>query len=454
MPAAAPPKIIPSPRPQPSAPAARPVEPKRRNPLPLIGLVATLAIGGWFAYRYLAAPEGAAPGAAGSRPAVAGAVRTARAEVGVIDQTLRIGGRTAATDFTNVAAPRLQGPESRRALVITELAGPGSLVKKGDLVASIDATALIDHADDVHSTVVQAVADIRKRGAEHSVEWGNLLQTLQVSQAEADKATLDASAAEVRTEIDREMLKLYAEETAAQHKQLMVEQIFRKNVHAADLRILEITKIRHERHRDRHRNDVQRFTIRALSDGLVVMQQIWRGGQMMQVQQGDQVFPNQTFMKIVDTRKMQVEANLNQAESQMVRIGQKATIGLDAFPDLKFPGKVYNLGALATRGTQENFYVRSIPVLVEIEGSHERLIPDLSAYADVHIKTTEDALRVPVEAIQQADSGPFVYVRTANGFERRDVKTGDRNYTHTQILSGLNTGDEVALEPPPVGRRK
>src|SRR5688500_6799257 len=104
---------------------------------------------------------------------------------------------------------------------------------------------------------------------------------------------------------------------------------------------------RHTRHRYRHARDIQVFTIRAPIDGLVVMQQTFRGGEMASIQQGDRVGPGQPFMKIVNTKEMQVEAQLNQAASSDLRIGQRATIKLDAFPGLEFNGKVHSIGALA-----------------------------------------------------------------------------------------------------------
>jgi hypothetical protein len=57
---------------------------------------------------------------------------------------------------------------------------------------------------------------------------------------------------------------------------------------------------------------------------------------------------------------------------------------VDAFPDLKFKGRIHSIGALATRsGMGESYWVRSVPVKIAIEGNDPRLIPDLSAWAFV-----------------------------------------------------------------------
>src|SRR6185503_20322074 len=96
-------------------------------------------------------------------------------------------------------------------------------VKKGDLVAEIDAQPLRDHVDDLDSDVQQANADVKKRKAEQSIELENLKQTLRTAQATWDKAKLDSNAAEIRTAIDKELLQLSVDEAEAQFKELQSE---------------------------------------------------------------------------------------------------------------------------------------------------------------------------------------------------------------------------------------
>ena len=302
---------------------------------------------------------------------------------------LRLAGQTSARNFVNMTAPQQRGPESDKKLELMKLVANGAHVHKGDLIAEIDAQPVKDHIDDVADTARQAEADIAKRKAEQAIEWEQLQQTLRVAKADAEKAKLDAQTTVLLTQIERELLQLAVEETAARYKKLQEDVSYHRTANAAELRILEITARRHQLHHDRHAADLKKFTIYAPNDGLAVMQSIWRGGEMGQVQEGDQVWPGQLYMRIVDTRYMQVEARANQAESNLIRVGQSADVTLDAFPGVHFPGKIYSIGALATGGWIQNFYVRTIPVRILIEGSDSRLIPDLSAAADITLSGLE-----------------------------------------------------------------
>lgn len=377
------------------------------------------------------------------------AVPTAKATAGPLEHVVRLSGTTSSINFYNIRAPEQRGPE-RSPLVLLELKESGTRVKKGDMIARIDGQGLKDHIDDVNSTVVAALSDVKKRRAEQQIEWENLQQDVRLAKADLDSWRLEAGAAEIRTVIDREIINLAVEEAEAAYKQKLGDLKSKREVHAAELRILEITAERHKRHRDRHAYDLERYTILAPIDGMVVRQAIWRGGEMGLVQQGDQLFPGRLFLKVMDTSKMQVEAEINQAESHWIRIGQKARIGLDAFPGASYQGRVASIGALAKVAGFQADYVRKIPVRIEIDGADERLIPDLSAYADVLIDRVDEAVRVPREAVFEEAGASYVYVKKGSRFEKRPVELGFRTYTEVAVVSGVNAGEEVALRRPEV----
>lgn len=390
-----------------------------------------------------------------SRPeqqAARAAVRTVKVEPGLFQRALRLTGTTAARNFATITAPMMRGPDSGRNLVLISLAPAGSIVKKGDLIAVIDSQPIKDHVDDLDTLVQQANADVKQRKAEQAIEMENLRQTVRAAKAEWEKAKLDNGAAEIRMPIDKELLQLAVQEAAEQYKELQAELATTVEKQRAEIRILEYTRDRHAMHRDRHKRDVTRFTIHAPIGGLVVMQTIWRQGDMGQIQVGDQVWPGQPFMKIVDSNSMQVEARINQVESENVRIGQEARVNFDAFPGLHLRGRVHSVGAMGVGGWRENYYIRTIPVVISILGSDSRVIPDLSASADVVLGQKDQVLSAPLEAVSSEGGKSLVYVKQGDRFVTREVRLGERNNTQAEILAGLKAGDEIALARPATGK--
>lgn len=376
-------------------------------------------------------------------------VKTARVTNGPLLATRRVAGQTAAKSYANISAPSLRGPEAR-SLILVNLAPPGAMVRKGQIVAQIDPQAIQDHVDDIADTIRAAQSDVERRRAEQAIEWEDLQQTVRVAKAELDKARLEYGAAEIRTAIDRELLKLTLDEAEARYQQLQSDLANKKIAQAAELRVLQLTKERHQRHHDRHVADVQHLTMKAPMDGLSVRQSIFRGGEFAQIQTGDQVYPGMTFVKVVDPKSMILDAFINQSESSRFRIGQEATVHLDAFPGRQYRARVYSIGALAGGGWRQSFYIRTIPLRLTILDVDAQMIPDLSASADVVLDKIDRTLQVPRAAVQTENGKPFVWVKTADGYQKRTVETGSASTTQIAILSGLEQGEEVTLSAPPV----
>ncbi len=436
----------PNPLPFPSEPSKKPVlvpapeEPKGKTSWLIWGsllvlLVASIATWQWYSAQQDAEKLAAIP-----------AVRTAKARVAPLHQTVRITGVTTARNFANITVPKLTGPEGNRPMTILKMAASGTMVKKGQIVLEIDGQSLQDHVDDVNATVMQAQGDIVKRKAEQALDIENLNQNIRVAKSELDKVRLDAKTKELRTALDQEVLQLSVEEADAKYQQLLKDMDFKKQSQASEMRILQFTMERHMRHRDRHKADLKKFVVSASMDGLAVVQPVFRGSENDTIKVGDIVAPGQVAMKVVDPKSMQVEGNINQTEVSQFRIGETAKITVDAFPGMSLKGRLYSVGALAVMGGRQQSFIRTIPVRVAIEGFDPKLIPDLSAAAEVLTGTGDDkAVLIPRGAIVEQDGKTYVFAKQGANFVRREVKTGDMNDTQIVIQSGVSAGEEVAL---------
>ncbi len=419
-------------------------EPERRPKPPVwraAAVLLMLAAAGAGVWLYLrSAPE------TGAARTVLAATRTATIQRGNLDVRLRVAGSTTATDFANITAPRLRGPEAGP-MIVLRLAEAGAMVKPGDVVLEFDPQSMKDHLDDTIDGLRDRQNDVAKRKVNNELQMENLRQSLRVAKAAVDKAALDYKTLDVRTDIDRELLRLALEEAQAAYKEMLAEVSLREQSLAADLRNAEISMKMEELHVQRHENDLTKLVIRAPIPGMVVLQTMFRpGGDQVTVAVGDRMGPGQPVMKIINPEKMMVEGTVNQAEVTRLRIGQEAIIGLDAFPDASYRGKVYSIGAIGVGSRRENYYIRSIPVKVQIENPDRRVIPDLSAFANILTDRQENVLLAPASAVGEENGKQYVYVRTPKGFEKRAVQAGLTNGVHTAILEGVKEGDVVRAQ--------
>src|SRR5262245_11965899 len=335
------------------------------------------------------------------KPGRAVAVSTVKPMRGAIESVRRIGGSITAGRFANITVPILQAPDTGRGLTLTFLASSGSLVNEGDLLAEIDAADMKDHLDDVEAQVAQFELDIRKRKTVQIAEMEALRQRIRVAKADLLKSKEDLKALDVRPALTQEVLKLAVEQAQATYNQVLEELPLTEERQRAEMAVTMVDYERQLRHRNRHRHDLARFRISSPLSGMVVVRTTNRNGELNQIRVGDMVAPGQPFIRVVDPKSMQLEANINQTEAELIRLGQPAKLHFDAFPDIELSGKVRGVGALAVGSRRINYYIRQIPVLVGVDRQDARVIPDLSASADIQTDTAE-GLVIPREAVTEA----------------------------------------------------
>lgn len=335
-------------------------------------------------------------------------------------------------------------------LTLLKLTKAGGQVKKGDPVAEFDRQYMLQRLEDYHASVAQAAADVTKLKADLAVSKKIKEQDIATSKGNVDKARLDMKTLPVLSQLDTERTKLSLSESEAKYQQLLADVRQLEISQQAAIRNAEIELQQTRIELTRAEANAGRMVLKAPINGLAVMQTIWRGGDMAQVKEGDQLYPGMMFMTVVDTKSMVVNASVNQVDVESLRIGQRANVRFDAYPDLVLPARVYSIGGVPKQAGQRGSYVKEIAIRLKLEKTDPRVIPDLSVSADVQLQTEENAAFVPLPSVFRDGQTrrPFVYVRAGDAWTRRDIELGLANNLHVAVLAGLKPGEIVALKEP------
>src|ERR1035438_5487652 len=398
-------------------------------------------------------------------------VPTVAAVVGELDRKVRVTGTVAAKNFASLLAPRIQGSRSNTNrggmggfglagpppaggggpdfnLVLLHLIKAGTHVKKDDVVAQFDPTNQLLRLDDYKEMVIQTDNQIKKMIASLAATKEAHDQTVRAAKAAWDQAVLDVGTIPVKSAIDAENLKLAAEQAEATYKQLVFEDSLVIESQAAQIRVSELTKSQSAIELQRADGNVKRMEIHSPMDGIAVMASIVRNGEYGQVREGDQVNAGQPFLTIVDPSSMILDATVNQVDAEALRLGMKATVHLDAYPDIDLPGVLEGIGAMSKTSTFRAGYVGEIPIRIKIDKTDPRVIPDLTGSAEVILGAETNTMVLPRSAVFQENGGAFVYVQGPEGWTKKQVEPGVSSFTEVAIHSGLQKGDVVALQRP------
>jgi HlyD family secretion protein len=308
----------------------------------------------------------------------------------------RLSGTVEAVQLRTVSVPRLQGPLVP--LLIVNLVKAGTRVKQGDTLVEFDPQQQERAAFDRRAELINLQGEVDKKRAEHTAAEAKDRTELTAAEHDVDRARLEVRMNELIPKIDAEKNTLALTQAMTRFEQLKVAYELKREAARAELRILEIRRDRAESALGYSEQNARLMTVAAPFEGLVVIKRTYRNGTFVEIAEGDEVRPGTPIVDIVDTTNMRVRARVNQADFRLIRIGQRATIGLDGFPDLSFKGKVELVTPLAV-SSQLSTAVRSFVAVIAIEGTHAQLLPDLTAWVDLLPESgspmTETAERTP-----------------------------------------------------------
>jgi len=207
--------------------------------------------------------------------------------------------------------------------------------------------------------------------------------------------------------------------------------------------VLQIRRDKAENAMKQAETNASRMEVHSPIAGLSVIRTTWKSSGMAEIQEGEEARAGMPIVDIVNPAVMRIRARVNQADINDLRVGQPVRVGLDAYPELSFAGRIAQISPLAVTSSLSP-KVRNFIVLVDVKGSHPNLMPDLTASLDVELARTPSSIVIPRDALKYDNGKPLVSVRRGGSFEDRAVTIGAMNAHEALIASGLEEGTVVA----------
>ncbi len=200
------------------------------------------------------------------------------------------------------------------------------------------------------------------------------------------------------------------------------------------------------------KRDRNLLTVTAPSDGIVYYGKCFRGQWATSPQvatrliRGGAIPPEEVILTIVNPTSLFVRASVDEKDLPHVRVGQKARISATAAPDSKSSGKVDQV-------TSVPISAGSFEAKVALDASSAAgVMPGMACTVKLVPYQKPDALAVPATAVfteELDDDKQYVYQPNKDGKpEKRSVTIGKTSGGKTEILAGLQEGDEILLDKP------
>lgn len=330
--------------------------------------------------------------------------------------------------------------------------------KKATVSNSITATGTIEPVTEVQvGTQVSGIIDkiyvdynsiVRKGEIIAEMDKVTLLSDLQSAQATYDGA---------KAEYDYQK-KLYERNRKLHGKQLISDTDYEESVY--NYRRAESAYQQSKAELAKAERNLSYATITSPINGVVTSKDVEEG---QTVASG---FETPTLFNIAaDLTKMQVVADVDEADIAGVRDSAKVTFTVDAYPDDVFTGTVRqirlgstNSSSTSTTATSES--VVTYEVVITADNPELKLKPRLTANVTIYTDIQENVLTVPNKALRftpeksligkltvtDCEGSHKVWTKDDKGFTAHPVKTGISDGSNTEILEGIAEGTEVVTE--------
>ncbi|MEW6468374.1 MAG: efflux RND transporter periplasmic adaptor subunit [Bacteroidota bacterium] len=327
---------------------------------------------------------------------------------------------------------------------ISDLVPEGTVVKAGDYIATLDRVEISAKLKDLESELEKTQSLYTKTQLDTALELRTARDELiNLKYAmEEKKLVLDQSKYEPPATIRQAEIEL--DKATRAYEQAQKNYTLKQQQSVAKMSEVSATLSQQQRKMEQTVEVVEQFVIVAPKAGMVIYKRDWDG---KKISVGSTISPwDPTVATLPDLTKMISLTYINEIDISKVKVDQTVSISIDAFPDKKFTGKVYevaNVGEQLPKSDAKVFEVR-----IQINETDTTLRPAMTTSNIILTARIPGVLSVPQECIHTEQGKTFVYKSGAFGAVKQEVKTGQSNDNSIIIEKGLEEGDEVYLSVP------
>lgn len=322
----------------------------------------------------------------------------------------------------------------------------------GDLNETVTATGTLESVTQV-DVGTQVTGKITKLYADYNsiVKKGELIAEIDKTLLESNVEGANASMESARSTYEYKKTN-YERDKKLHEKQLISDYDFETSKNEYEVARLAYEKSKADR--VTATENLGYAEIYAPIDGIVISRE---------VEIGQTVVANMTvanIFTIADLDNMQVIADVDEADIGQVKVGQRVTFTVDAYPDDVFDGKVTQVRLNPT----EESNVITYEVVVSANNADHKLIPGLTANITIYTAEVSNALLIPASALKfspkeyddaslpkkagEAPAGAknVVWVVKDGKLNPTEITIGTNNGISVEVVSGLKKGDVVAID--------
>ncbi len=354
-------------------------------------------------------------------------------------------GQLQAENATSIDVPSALGSRSVGIyeIKVTEIVDEGTVVDSGDFVASLDHSTVEELMTQARDDLEKALEKFEDAKIDTNINMSNLrdgllndLVTVEEKKLVLEQSMYESPAVKRQARLDLERADRNQEQSERNY------ELKQKQAQYDVSRAWEEVKKQQERV-----NDINvlfgTLEVKAPKPGMVIYSYDRFGNKISAGSTVSRWSPR--IAELPDLSTMISKTFINEIDVSKVRAGQKVRVGVDAFPEKSFSGRVLsvaNIGQVLPSGDTKVF-----EVVIKVFGSDDELRPAMTTSNEITTDSLADVTFIPLEAVFKNDSLRYVYMRKGR-WVKQIVDLGVENASFVVVNRGVEASQEVSLIPP------
>ncbi len=332
---------------------------------------------------------------------------------------------------------------------IKDLIPEGTIVKKGDWVASLDQVNLNQRLQSVIEEIDLREAQLNDTKIDTALALSQMRERIRELGFDLKYRALDLEQSKYESPAYQRKMQTNYNRTLRQIEKQKRDYELRKMEQTERTRRSEERFQYFKRVEGKLKLALEATQIKAPEDGMIIYARV-RGNRKIRV--GDDVGPWRPIIATLpDLTTLVSETYIEEIDIAKIKTGDSVKVTVDALPEELFPGIVHTIANIG----QELIGVdaRVFAVTVELLKTHPKLLPGMTSTNRIILEKSANELIIPRTALFNEEQKTFVYLRKEGKIWKKYVETGSENDEVVIITKGLDEKDRILTQPPEEGEK-
>jgi multidrug efflux pump subunit AcrA (membrane-fusion protein) len=329
-------------------------------------------------------------------------------------------------------------------LRIKDMVPEGTIVKKGDWVATLDQASITQRIQENRDELERRLAFLNDAKIDSTITLTNMRQRINELQYDLQYNELDLQQAQYESPAYQRRIQ-----TAFNQKVRQIDRAKRDY----ELRRLDLSN-RLRRFEERYNlaaeidNKLQlaleASNIKSPQAGMVIYARS-RGNRKVRV--GDEVGPwRPEIASIPDLSVLVSETYVEEIDISKISMGDSVLITVDAIPGERYRGNIIQIANVGQELT--GFESKVFSVTVELTDVNSKLLPGMTSTNQIVQERIPQQLIIPKSSLFADGNRSYVYLKKSGKIWKQQVETGTENNEFIVVTSGLEERDRILVSAP------